>query len=105
MPEPALKRVEELFNQAVVLPPDQRPAFLATACAGDTDLLAAVQTLLRYDSDTTDIFRASPVAGEADEARHDAPTLPGLAAPLLPVPGYELMRELGRGGMGIVYLA
>jgi hypothetical protein len=53
--EPPGDRVQDLFDRAVVLPAEQRAAFLETACAGDSALRAEVESLLACDLDFTEV--------------------------------------------------
>ncbi len=90
-------RIEALFEAALDRAPEERAAFLAEACAGDAELHAEVSALLGAHDVPEGILESDPKRlMEGDRA-----TL----APGARVGPYEIVREVGRGGMAAVYLA
>jgi len=92
---PEWARINELFHQALAQPAGRRGAFVAEACGGDRALEAEVSSLL--------------AAHEQDEAFLERPAMADTGTPPAPighlVGHYRVVRVLGEGGMGVVYLA
>ena len=90
------QQVKALFEQALERPPDERAAFLDQACHGDEALRREVRSLL---SSHDDGFLDEPLSLDApsgdDGAAHTGQR----------IGAYRLVREIGHGGMGAVYLA
>lgn len=92
-------RVEQLFFEAKLLPPERRAAFLEEACGGDGTLKAEVEALLRHADapDESLSLLPNPQLARASEVMR---SLIGTR-----VGAYEFIDMLGQGGMGVVYLA
>lgn len=103
------QRVSELFLAACEVPADKRSAWLDQAARGDALMKADVESLLALN--TSPAFIDPPALGPGFYAPSpDSLGIDSAAADDLgPVPdrigGFKIKAVLGRGGMGVVYLA
>jgi serine/threonine-protein kinase len=92
-------RIQDIFDAALELTPDARAAFVDSACGEDADLRHEVVSLLDAFAETGPIdvlaseLVAPMIAGLPDEAAGRR------------IGSYRLLREIGHGGMGTVFLA
>ncbi len=91
------QRIEELFHAALDRPVGEREAFVRAASGGDDALVREVVRLLEADESPHSLLdrRAIEVLGDQPAA------LPKGAA----IGSYRVIRPVGSGGMGVVYLA
>jgi eukaryotic-like serine/threonine-protein kinase len=96
------QRVAAILDEALDLEAAARPGFLARACAGDARLLSEVDALLAREGALAGFLEdgASAAAGATLEAAIEASIAEGMR-----IGAYRVVREIGRGGMGCVFLA
>ena len=100
------QQIDALFAEALDRPPDERSAFLRYSCGEDRRLYNEVLALLESELRAEDAlgesaaefagFLLAELEADLEKDADDAPAQIG---------AYRILRELGRGGMGAVYLA
>jgi Protein kinase domain len=96
-------RLQDLFHAALERAPHERQAFLDLQCEGDAAMRGEVASLLAGHERATALFSSRPAATDDPSSADD-----DAAAALAPgrrIGPYVVEREVGRGGMGIIYLA
>ena len=93
------QQVKTLFAEALDLPSDQRAAFLIRRCNGNGRLMAEVRSLLAAADEPENLIEdnaidlAAKIGGNAKDQTEQH------------FGNYRIVREIGSGGMGTVFLA
>jgi serine/threonine-protein kinase len=89
--------LQEIFETAIELPPQQRDAYLKNACEGDRILYDEIIAMMEADS-TRNSLLDRPI-------QENFSSLTEIDRTDKRIGPYQIIKEIGSGGMGAVYLA
>src|SRR5262249_17153154 len=91
------RQIQDLFHQAVALPSSEQRSFLDTVCRNRPEIADEVLGMLEEDASGASLLDH----GVAAAAHRIVANTPPLGKEF---GGYRVIRFLGEGGMGVVYL-
>ncbi|HEX4950995.1 MAG TPA: protein kinase [Blastocatellia bacterium] len=95
------QQIKDVFAAALEVPTSERAAFVAQACADDSEMRREVESLLAFEAQADDFIEKPALAVAAELMAEDkAASLAGQQ-----ITHYQVSKLLGAGGMGEVYLA
>ena len=92
------ERIQNLFLEALDLRPEERSSFLDTACADDAAIRREVESLIAHDGASERLIADALTDTAESLFESEDLTAARLGA-------WRVLQEIGRGGMGTVYLA
>jgi serine/threonine protein kinase len=95
MADETQRLIRTLFDAASDLPATERQAWVEAHAGGNPEVIASVMRLLRASSASGQGFMAEPAFKRERPALEEG----------MMIGPYRVLRELGSGGMGVVYLA
>ena len=96
------QKVKDIFDVALQLNPTQRQEYVKHACGDDAELLSEIELLLQNAGDSD--FMEEPAIAQFAEAIVEE-IKPKTALKGQQISHYKIVSEIGKGGMGEVYLA
>ena len=95
------EEIEEICQAALELLPEKRSAFLEESCGEDIELREEIQSLLSFEKTSDEIINQTPdslaaeMFSEMRQVDFDGKE----------IGNYKIISQIGKGGMGTVYLA
>lgn len=105
-----LQRLDALFEEVLTLPHSEREAFLEEACAGDDELRQRLEKLLSAHEAAGPFLEdpavwLDPLLASNSGFEEELINEMGSSVEGMHVGPYQILRQIGHGGMGAVYLA
>ena len=98
------RQIKAIAADAAALPPSSRASYIDVVCAGDDRLRLEVHSLVEAMEHATTMYEQPSVAISGDNPLNEFADPPPVS-PGTRVGAYRLVKQIGRGGMGTVYLA
>jgi serine/threonine protein kinase len=101
MADESWQQIRRVFDEALLRQPEERQKFVRQACGADEILLTEVESLLSSLDSADGFMETSAVAKVADLIESETKQIAAGKC----FGHYEIVKQLGAGGMGEVYLA